>query len=464
MQKRVVPSWKVDMDSRETEVAEINTHHPGAYEPASSQLPKSVPDLGIIHPGPPDSWPEATFSRTVGEKARGWWDTWAQGNLKSNHHSYAMSAFGSTGHQDMQECPLIRLPDSFILLPGDLSTFKQAGKWVDEGGMQLAYWMRNFLSMSWDTVYLANANNQMAVKGPVSTEQMTYKDYGFVSTKLPSSYPGLRPFEARKVHNARKKKGSTLGDSTVVPFLDCGGDLLFVAAFYAEQPAPNEHLMGQPGWVDIYDRDGNLLAHTIDSMDVFRSEFVDTNGHLLAIAESPAVGQNVSRSDMPRDPIHGNVLPYSLRFEKGGYANASRLMDAEFRWVIAYAVQVRAVFEGELYTNRNDGSSNKGHWDFLHTDFGVTVETANGWRPNAKLMGVLVSWAIFSGFVFLMCTGCYCTYRVVFQEVPSSRKEPELVRTGAGFRGARGQFVLQRSSPRAPLRTLRPSLPSALRR
>ncbi|CAE7743021.1 unnamed protein product [Symbiodinium microadriaticum] len=46
---------------------------------------------------------------------------------------------------------------------------------------------------------------------------------------------------------------------------------------------------------------------------------------------------------LPRRSNIGNILPYTVHFERGGYNLSSSLLKQELRWIIGSAVQVRAL-------------------------------------------------------------------------------------------------------------------------
>lgn len=420
VQRRVVPSWKVDADIRASG-AFPEQHAPHAA--ASAGIPGPLPDYKVLGKSGPEQMllPSAAATDFLSVPSDTLFVPAAQSSKESNVGNYGGSPYQSTPDQDRQQCATISLPQEFYMLSDDLSVWKQSGTWVDGDGLHLAFWMRNLFSFHWRTVFLSSPSSVMAVKAPVETEAVLHQDYRFWVSQLPTDYPALKPYETRTVRNAGTSMGTTLGDATVVPFLDCAGELLFVAAYYkGEGPYQSGDPMW-PGFVDVYDRDGNLVAHSLDKVHTLRFQFVDTNGHLLATVESPGVGHNISKEHLQRDAGRGNVVPYQIRYEPGGYANSSRLLAPEFRWVLAQAAQVRALFEAAEYTAQNGAQA--GSWDHFRTQLGITVKTVNGYRPNAQLLRAICRWAIIAFAGFLLFLGCVCSYQAVFPS--EARRKPD---------------------------------------
>jgi len=165
-----------------------------------------------------------------------------------------------------------------------------------------------------------------------------------------------------------------------VALSDCEDQLLFVTRLAAPRQS------GLPGGIDIFDLDGGLAAHGIvDDPVVARYQFVDANGFLLATSEAPGLQQNIPMKDLPLDGRKGNVLPYALRFEQGGYVNASRLLEVDYRWALAAALQARALADAHA-----------------------------GWAPRAASAVEVLYWCL-AAFGLLACLcACGAVYRVVY--------------------------------------------------
>lgn len=99
----------------------------------------------------------------------------------------------------------------------------------------------------------------------------------------------------------------------------------------------------RPGRIIIYNKDGEIVTQVLADPVVARYEFLDINKRLLAVAESPALGAGIPMMSLPRRSNIGNILPYTVHFERGGYNLSSSLLKQELRWIIGSAVQVRAL-------------------------------------------------------------------------------------------------------------------------
>ena len=99
----------------------------------------------------------------------------------------------------------------------------------------------------------------------------------------------------------------------------------------------------RPGRIILYNQAGQIAAEVLADPVVARYFFLDVNKRLLATAESPALGAGIPMMSVPRRSSMGNILPYGVHFERGGYNLSSSLLKQELRWIIGSAVQVRAL-------------------------------------------------------------------------------------------------------------------------
>jgi len=196
----------------------------------------------------------------------------------------------------------------------------------------------------------------LAVKAVIRSEADLGELYGWVPGPATTEYPAVSRLEKKthstiyhgyKVVNVQPNEVEVRATVTKIKrsevlaaFTDCEGQLLFVARL----EEPGEEI--RPASITILDRAGGLVAEgIIDDPSVARYQFIDPLGYLIAVAETPALHQNIPMKDVPKDSTKGDILPYALHFEPGGYTNASRLLDVDYRWVLALAVQARAVMD-----------------------------------------------------------------------------------------------------------------------
>lgn len=221
----------------------------------------------------------------------------------------AESTFGSTLAQDAQRCRILKLPDDLWLWASGKSSWSLAGEWSTGNGVRLAGWNEALFSSDYQTIRIgSDLGSKLSLSASIKTDEEMKYLYDWVPN--PAAEAGLN-----------------------TALLDCEQQLMFVIR-------QRESLLREP---DIYSRDGTLVARSMVDWAVERVQFVDLQGYLLATAESPAYMANVSRKLLQGDPAKGNVLPYSMHFEQGGYSGSSRLLEPEYHWVLATATQVRAV-------------------------------------------------------------------------------------------------------------------------
>lgn len=199
--------------------------------------------------------------------------------------------------------------------------------------------------MRWDTIYIDNFDGFSALKTGVATLEDVRQEYDWE----PESRSGLPPNPNKGMDvvvrlTARHSvdvSGHEIGGppKRVAPIVDCDGLLLYVIELISPDTSQS------PGGINIYDKHGSLVAYAIASSMVARYQFVDMNGYLLATAEAPGLHENVSFADLPKEPAKGYMLPYGVHFEPGNYADASRLLGSNYRWVIAAATQMRAIHD-----------------------------------------------------------------------------------------------------------------------
>lgn len=217
--------------------------------------------------------------------------------------------FQSTPGQDALRCPLLKLP-SVVYLQNDAALPK--GSWKNSVGATLATWSGlNMVKIN------SLASEKLALQAKPLSGQWLEKMYGWIS------------------------KPVYLQDSEGIyeALIDCDGRLMYVVQL---SPIIDGSLApGHP--IQIYGKDGTLLAASLSDQTVERISFVDLNGALLATAESPGLYSNFSRASVIT-ASNGVPLSYQINFEPGSYLNASRFLEEEYRWVIASAVQVRAVY------------------------------------------------------------------------------------------------------------------------
>mmetsp|Transcript_9580 Transcript_9580/g.21945 ORF Transcript_9580/g.21945 Transcript_9580/m.21945 type:complete len:375 (+) Transcript_9580:85-1209(+) len=226
-----------------------------------------------------------------------------------------LPGFTSTKGQDEGRCPLLKLPLELNLITKNSGWMRQTGSWTGLADVTFATWKQEFLSRNWRTMYVSSTmDGHQSFQATVSNDE---------------ELKFLYDWEAPNGGNA---------SVTDVPLLDCDRRLAFVVRIEDKWDAP----------VSILSSDGRLLAITYADPLSEKLQFADpVTNYRIATAEAPGIGANLSRDQLVRDPSKGGILPYGVSFAKPGYANASRFLEEEYRWVIVAAVQVKALVDTE---------------------------------------------------------------------------------------------------------------------
>lgn len=268
---------------------------------------------------------------------------------------------GSTDSQDSMRCPMLQLPQDVTIIPTQTSvTSMQKGVWLSPNHIEFASWGHKWTQ--WESVYINNFDGFQAVRTGLDTVENVKRGYNWEPQSGAPNHPtALRPMDV-VVRVTSKHSLDVDGQELegpprrVAPLVDCDDLLLYVIELVPPETRRS------PGGINIYDKHGLLVAYSITSDMIARYQFVDMNGYLLATAESPGLFQNVSYLELPRDPAKGNVLSYGIHFESGHYADASRLLSPNYRWIITAAVQMRAIHDAHGPWSYLQFSHHTTHW------------------------------------------------------------------------------------------------------
>jgi len=236
----------------------------------------------------------------------------------------------STAAQDDGQCPMVKLSSRVALVARSNS----GGEWVTSDNVGLASWRRSSWSQTWKSMQAMTGDGRVALQVDFMTKQQLLDLYDWRVTKNASSFPAIDSLQRRwdaAMFDDPKGRPLPLRYFAVT---DCKEQLLFVVQLKAH--------IGVPTQIDIFDNTGKIVAYALASRKVARYQFVDTQGHLLASAESPGLNQSVSWN-VSMQQYEEKVAPYDVLFERGGYANASRLLEVDYRYAIAAALQACAV-------------------------------------------------------------------------------------------------------------------------
>lgn len=293
--------------------------------------------------------PADTF---LSANVRGAIPQWLGARVEAAEASATSAVIDMSAAQELLECPLLKLSDHVMLDPNYTTFWGQAGSWRTlPDGWTTGSWGQRFFSQNWRKVSFRNFDGREALYAEELSDEELKTSYGWTVGAGLLNHPAIRQLQgdwdkAKIFSRLREsfeegippKKLGRSDPTTKFALFDCADQLLFVI----QLALPDDG----PGAIQVYDRVGNLAIHSLTDFAVARHQFVDVHGNLLARAEAPGLGQNLSLSDYPENLAKGQVLSYELSFEEGGYEGASRVLEPKFRWILASAVQLRAIVDG----------------------------------------------------------------------------------------------------------------------
>lgn len=225
-----------------------------------------------------------------------------------------------------------------------------------------AAWRLNFMSSEWRAMHITSEGNLSAIARPVELDELK-EQHSFVPEDAAFGMEHwtfvedlLAPAVAMKYDGMNYSMGKApdtfpvtytaspqLKDAAIPApswqywaITDCKKKLVAVVAL---EETDGMH----PGRCKIYNNKGQKATEAVSDALIPRLQFVDINQHLLATAEAPALGSDIPMPQLPRRGSLGNMLPYTIRFERGGYYMSSDLLKKDFRWILSAAVQLRSL-------------------------------------------------------------------------------------------------------------------------
>eukprot|EP00927_Polykrikos_kofoidii_P061672 TRINITY_DN56505_c0_g1_i1.p1 TRINITY_DN56505_c0_g1~~TRINITY_DN56505_c0_g1_i1.p1 ORF type:complete len:462 (+),score=36.46 TRINITY_DN56505_c0_g1_i1:130-1386(+) len=294
---------------------------------------------------------------------------WALGMSKpDNLAGESSERITSTIRQDSQRCAVVDLPLDIISKPSQFASTMQTGHWRSVADVQYGVWKQDYMSSSWQTVYVGDNIGKLGAKVEPITPGDLLTRYDWKET--PQNSPSL----AVHTQLERAVNDEPIHTYQTYAIIDCEGTLMFVLNLRFVYPK----------MISVYDKAGRLVAHTAGQWSDDKREFIDPNGYLLATARplTPTVRQPRPFSSTERSPID----PYRMTFEQGGFKNASFLLDEDYRWVLVTAMEVYAL-----------------------------VDSYNSWEPPTR--GVGLGPFVVVGLVACMGFLCYTLFRLAYPRI-----------------------------------------------
>lgn len=281
----------------------------------------------------------------------------------------------TTWAQDSLRCPLIKLPQNVSLISNGSWAGGLSGVWrSSDNSMTFASWQQNHLTLNRNgrKLYVYDLDRRLSLVSRPTTVGELETDSGFRVLEPPESLPALSSIIAdwADARGEVRVVAPTQPGSFAVQ--DCVGRLLFVVSLI--------DLVARPGEVAVYDSSGGLAAYGIPDPLIGSYQFVDSQGYQLALAQLPSFG---NRASMIESLPSGSILPYDISFRPGGYSNSSRLLESSFRWVLAAALQLRAVQDAKA-----------------------------GWAPQAAALTrrYVIGFSVAAAVLLLCCCGALCRW------------------------------------------------------
>jgi hypothetical protein len=327
-----------------------------------------------------------------------WWITHVASKIKSIQNALwgtDLPDVTASPAQDHQTCPVLKLPASFYGAAKYSSWRRLYGEWSTGNDVTVATFEQNYLMMGFSrdvkqvsVLIRTAATGQVAIRTRPYTDEQMMLLFNWKATGIKSAANGTSstlPVNGTNGTALATANGTALPAAPTVQdytgwnlaIFDCVGTLMYVVKEKSAFPAE----------IQLYSRDGTLVSSSHVGHPVLRYQFVDpSSGYLISTAEAPGINASISRTDIPKDVQVGDVLPFGFKFEEGGYTNSSALMENEYRWVLATAVQSLAIYNAE---------GEASYW---------TVVTV----VEAFLIACIVLSVLLVGGLF------FCVYRLVF--------------------------------------------------
>jgi len=309
--------------TRVSALSRVATTSQGSEAVAQASDSMVIPEWKLdLASGKGDDWWTRFGLRSVGD------------TIKSAIWSDGLPVITGSPAQNRQRCPVIKLPDDVVLAANRRGWTTLSGSWTTGSGIGVATWEQNYLSMGF-----SRDIKKVAVHfRSASTGQMAARTRYFTDKEMMMLYDWKEmPAKATSKAAANSTRSSSKGKTEQfnLAIMDCAGTLMYVVK-------EKNHT------IQVYSRDATLVAESAVEAPVLRYKFADPSSkYLIATAEAPGLNASIKVKDIPRDVEIGEVLPFGMRFQKGGYVNSSALMETEYRWILATAVQALAIYKAQ---------------------------------------------------------------------------------------------------------------------
>lgn len=254
------------------------------------------------------------------------------------HKLPAAEGQAPTRGSDLQECQVLSLPEFMQLTPKyapnlpheDRGFLTTSGAWQTPDGAQLVTWVHDLLGWTRRPLLFYAVGKLSFKSWPIESAARVASDPGPINADPETFLPVL-----------------DRDDWDLVFLRDCNNVLTYTIRVH----------LRNPDMYEVYNRDGELLTRT-GTLDHVADHmfFEDMYGKPIAFAQSPAIHGSLPDTHPDDDgqlaPVAtallrpgqepGMVQPWEIKFVTDGPSNSS-LMAPQNRWILAAAVQERAI-------------------------------------------------------------------------------------------------------------------------
>jgi len=233
----------------------------------------------------------------------------------SQNYDAVPTAQPASRGQDEQECGFTTLPEKFRLIPKVQDEMTRMGFFQTDQGATLMQWTQSLFGWAYQNVFF-NVDDKAFIKAEVL-------DYA----GLDALYDGLAEEGIEMpISNA---------DFNTIVIKDCQDVLLYI--FREHKRNINIY--------EVYNRAGQFIAGSVEGINYKdQIHFYDETRKPIAIAQSPLV--TTMAAEALYKASDGQVKQWEIEYV-GGFSSNSSLKLEEYRWVLATAVQMRAIRDAD---------------------------------------------------------------------------------------------------------------------
>lgn len=216
--------------------------------------------------------------------------------------------------QDEQECGFTTLPEKFRLVPRVQDEMTRMGFFETDQGATLVQWTQSLFGWAYQNIFF-NIDDKAFIKVEVLDNDGVDALYDELAEE------GIET----PISNA---------DFNTIVIKDCQDVLLYI--FREHRQNINIY--------EVYNRAFQFLAGSVEGINYQdQIHFYDEHRAPIAIAQSPFVTTMAATTIYK--PPDGQVKQWEIEYVGGDMGSNSSLVGEEYRWVLATAVQVRAIRE-----------------------------------------------------------------------------------------------------------------------